>query len=309
MNIFRSESNRKFLKNEQSLSEIPDRKTVQKEMKDIVTTKLSTLSRAADFYGIQLDHWTNRHKLNVLVILASYIDSKWAFGLQVIDFKLVPNTTGIITAEEVIESLSQVGLNPQSCISYQSDNCSSMIKSARDFRRLTGMEINEEAEHSVEDTFSAAPNEEIDPFRQFVGCGAHRLNFANQGAINGMPLFSQANAFCLKFVDPKLCDIRWYGHLQLKFLVSKLDLLAAERVALEHELLTFIDTVNEDRPAFQFFRAEKTKWPQLSHAARIILCTLPSPACAERAFSRAALLTDSRRTRLKMDNLNTRLII
>ena len=166
MNIFRSESNRKFLKNVQSLSEIPDRKTVEKEMKDIVTTKLSTLSRAADFYGIQLDHWTNRHKLNVLVILASYIDSKWAFGLQVIDFKLVPNTTGIITAEEVIESLSQVGLNPQNCISYQSDNCSSMIKSARDFRRLTDMEINEEAEDSDEDTFSAAPNEEIDPFRR-----------------------------------------------------------------------------------------------------------------------------------------------
>ena len=79
--------------------------------------------------------------------------------------------------------------------------------------------------------------------------------------------------------------------------------------SLEHELLTFIDTVNEDRPAFQFSRAEKTKWPKLSHAARIILCTLPSPACAERAFSRAALLTDSRRTRLKMDNLKTRLII
>ena len=48
MNIFRSESNRKFLKNVQSLSEIPDRKTVEKEMKDIVTTKLSTLSRAAN---------------------------------------------------------------------------------------------------------------------------------------------------------------------------------------------------------------------------------------------------------------------
>jgi len=139
---------------------------VEKEMRDIVTTKLSTLSRAADFYGIQLDHWTNRHKLNVLVILASYVDSKWAFSLQVIDFKLVPNTTGIITAEEVIESLSQVGLNPQNCISYQSDNCSSMIKSARDFRRLTDMEINEEAEDSDEDTFSAAPNEEIDPFRR-----------------------------------------------------------------------------------------------------------------------------------------------
>ena len=59
---------------------------------------------------IQLDHWTNWHKLNVLVILASHIDSKWAFGLQVIDFKLVPNTTGIITAEEVM------GLNPQNCI-------------------------------------------------------------------------------------------------------------------------------------------------------------------------------------------------
>ena len=29
--------------------------------------------------------------------------------------------------------------------------------------------------------------------------------------------------------------------------------------SLEHELLTFIDTVNEDRPAFQFFRAEKNK--------------------------------------------------
>ena len=79
--------------------------------------------------------------------------------------------------------------------------------------------------------------------------------------------------------------------------------------SLEHELFTFIDTFNEDRPAFQFFRAEKAKWPQLSHAAHIILCTLPSPACAERGFSRAALLTDSRRTRLKMDNLKTRLII
>ena len=94
------------------------------------------------------------------------------------------------------------------------------------------MEINEEALDSDEDTFSAAPNEEIDPFRQFVGCGAHRLNKAIQGANNGMPLFSQANAFGLKFGGPKLCDTRWYGQLrQLEFLVSKLDLLAAERVA------------------------------------------------------------------------------
>ena len=38
MNIFRSESNRKFLKNLQSFSEIPERKTVEKEKKDIVTT-------------------------------------------------------------------------------------------------------------------------------------------------------------------------------------------------------------------------------------------------------------------------------
>ena len=76
------------------------------------------------------------------------------------------------------------------------------------------MEINEEAEDSDEDTFSAAPNEEIDPFRQFVCCGAHRLNNAIQGAIKGMPLFSQANAFCLKFGGPKLCDTRWYGHLR-----------------------------------------------------------------------------------------------
>ena len=73
---------------------------------------------------------------------------------------------------------------------------------------------------------------QIDPIGQFVGCGAHKLNNAIQGAINGMLIFSQTNSSCLKFGGPKLADTRCCGRLRnMELILTGSELMATERNA------------------------------------------------------------------------------
>ncbi len=75
----------------------------------------------------------------------------------------------------------------------------------------------------------------------------------------------------------------------------------------DEELSQIISSVDEDKSAFTFFRENK-KWPRLSSVARILLCLFPSPANAERAFSKASFLTENRINRLSCQSIKTRLI-
>ena len=65
--------------------------------------------------------------------------------------------------------------------------------------------------------------------------------------------------------------------------------------------------IDEDILAFDFFKRENKRFPRLSKVAKTILSVIPSPALAERMFSKAQSLTECRRNRLKTENLKLRL--
>ena len=65
--------------------------------------------------------------------------------------------------------------------------------------------------------------------------------------------------------------------------------------------------VRPSEPRFESLD-DSEKWPQLSKAAKIVLCVLPSPANTERAFSKASFFTESRKNKLSCEFIKTRLI-
>ena len=64
----------------------------------------------------------------------------------------------------------------------------------------------------------------------------------------------------------------------------------------------------ETNPHSHFFRDNSEKWPQLSKVEKNVLCVMPSPANAERAFSKAPFSTESRKNKLSCESIKTRLI-
>ena len=75
------------------------------------------------------------------------------------------------------------------------------------------------------------------------------------------------------------------------------------------ELARFRLTVDEKVSSFEFLKSNGNQYPSLKKVARSVLSVLPSPAVAERVFSRAGYLTLDRRNKLSTENLKTRLII
>ena len=69
---------------------------------------------------------------------------------------------------------------------------------------------------------------------------------------------------------------------------------STSNLSAEDELSTFLATIDVEKPAFTFFKEEAKSWPKLSKAAQILLCLLPSPANAERSFSKASFFTENR---------------
>ena len=190
--------------------------------------------READFYGIQLDHWTSRHSENVLVVMASWITKSWTQNVQIIEFKTVPNTTAEVTAIPVKSVLERVGLDPAKCVGYQSDNCSAMIKSNKIFKDITQLEPESDDEGDAFTFEVEGYLEDERPLsrdlREFVGCGAHRLNNAITDTILDFQFFRQLNSFCLKVGGPTLSNTRWYGALrQIEFAVKIKEVLENER--------------------------------------------------------------------------------
>lgn len=130
MNIFRSTSNKSFLNSIVALEKIPDYKTIQKELQTLEEEQLLSV-KSAEYFGIQLDHWTSNKRETVIVIIISWITSKWQQRIQTVEFKVVSRTTAWVTADEVTTVIAALGLSPRKLVGFQSDNCSAMIASAR----------------------------------------------------------------------------------------------------------------------------------------------------------------------------------
>ena len=82
-------------------------------------------------------------------------------------------------------------------------------------------------------------------------------------------------------------------------------------LTLETELETFLQTIDDQACAFDFFKSHinQKSFPRLSEVARFVLGILPSPAVCEQNFSRAAILTENRRNKLSMLSVKNRLIL
>ena len=82
-------------------------------------------------------------------------------------------------------------------------------------------------------------------------------------------------------------------------------------LTLETELETFLQTIDDQTCAFDFFKSHinQKSFPRLSEVARFVLGILPSPAVCEQNFSRAAILTENRRNKLSMLSVKNRLIL
>ena len=70
--------------------------------------------------------------------------------------------------------------------------------------------------------------EKMNCFKEFAGCGAHRLNNALWDGMNGVKVFDQAQEFAVRHHGPKQANTRWYGY-QLIFVEKHIDLLNIDR--------------------------------------------------------------------------------
>ena len=104
VNIFRVPNIRTFLSKLIEYKSIPDYKTVEKDICDMVQGTLQKLKKV-DYYGLQLDHWTNIKCKTVLLVSISHLSKDWKQSVQIIDFKEVNDSKAITTATEVNETL------------------------------------------------------------------------------------------------------------------------------------------------------------------------------------------------------------
>ena len=70
----------------------------------------------------------------------------------------VPNTKWDITAAELTKCFQSHGLQPQSCISIQCDNCSVKVTTARKLKQV-GIQLLEKHEMDEEKTFEVVGHE------------------------------------------------------------------------------------------------------------------------------------------------------
>ena len=144
--------------------------------------------------------------------------------------------------------------------------------------------------------------EEIETAKKFINALEKHIPIEREDStqLNPPPIMSETT---LSTIDEIFNEIEFETPKRIKLAPSK------AHSGLLDELESFVNDVDDSRTAFEFFKQERKQWMCLSHIARIILCTLPSPACAERTFSRAAFLSASRRSRMMVSSLKTRLIM
>ena len=133
---------------------LPDWRVIEKEMHEIETYKLSTITKSASHYSVQLDHCTDIKKWLVLGILLSSVDKNWDQFSQV-DFKRLSRSTAQITAEEVNLTITGLGLGAKHSIAYQADNCSAMGRSPFE------MSVAKSFIHSLSDQVEEISSQEV----------------------------------------------------------------------------------------------------------------------------------------------------
>ena len=139
-----------FKKNEN----LPDWRVIEKEMHEIETYKLSTITKSASHYSVQLDHRTDNKKRIVLGILLSSVDKNWDQFSQV-DIKRLSRSTAQITAEEVNLTITSLGLGAKHSIAYQADNCSALGRSPFE------MSVAKSFIHSLSDQVEEISSQEV----------------------------------------------------------------------------------------------------------------------------------------------------
>jgi hypothetical protein len=77
---------------------------------------------------------------------------------------------------------------------------------------------------------------------------------------------------------------------------------------VDEELTEFLESVNVQKPGFVYFRDEGTKYPKLRRVAKVLFGLLPSPANAERCFSKASFYSENRKNRLTSRAIRVRLM-
>ncbi len=133
INIFRNVASRNLLAKLIEYGKVPDYRAIQNDISELVQTKLRKL-QTLDYYGVQLDHWSNVKSSTVLLVSISHITKKWAQHVQIVDFREVENTKSATTAKELLDILKHHSLDPLKCLAWQSDNCHSMIAAFRTFK-------------------------------------------------------------------------------------------------------------------------------------------------------------------------------
>ena len=164
-NILRSAPTRNFLEDVIDYGSIPNYRTVQLDIEEIVSEKVSRLEHV-NFLSVQLDHWCTHDKQNVLLMSISIFCKNWKLLNQVYEFDYVPDTKAKTTSQKLSEALTANNISIDKCIAFQSDNCNSMIASLRSVNEIVSDKVN---------------TSEIESFVHpngvpFVGCGFHRLN-------------------------------------------------------------------------------------------------------------------------------------
>ena len=167
-NTLRSAPTRKFFEDVIDYGSIPNYRTVQSDIEEIVSEKVSRLEYV-DFFSVQLDHWCTHDRQNVLIISTSIFCKNWKQLNQVYEFDYVPDTEAKTTSQKLSEALTANNISIDKCIAFQSNNCNSMIAS----HRLVNDIVSDKVDTSEIESF-VHPNGV-----PFVGCGSHRLNTCN----------------------------------------------------------------------------------------------------------------------------------
>ena len=311
--IFRGDANQAFLSAIQKTDNIPDWRVIEKEMQEIETYKLSTIKLSASHYSVQLDHWTDHKKRLVLVIL-SWVDKNWDHFSQVVDFKRVSRSTALITAEEVKLTITGLGLDPKHCIAYRAlltnNNIHDIVKvfvsnllshfdhNSR-FKEFPGIFLAACLINPQKSSRDCLTTFEMSIAKSFIHSLRDQVEeTSSQEDVIDTAL--QQNVAAENSIDNILESIHF---------AESMHIANAEPRSLGEELEFFMTTINESKTAYQFFKSKRAEFPHLSQIARIILCTLPSPACAERAFSKAGYLSQTRRSNMNVTTIKTRLIV
>ena len=100
MNLFRNPVQRSFLQALIEYQSIPNSRSIENDIQSIASENLSRI-KGANYFGIELDHWSDVRGEQCLLVTVSTIDLNWTQILQVLEFMVVDSTRSDITVQEI----------------------------------------------------------------------------------------------------------------------------------------------------------------------------------------------------------------